>query len=98
MKYYESLYPKIKGKSFDVFNLDVKTFCNKVVNHKRMTNKDKIDNLLEFDATLYMHLGISSTKAQVEQTKKLSRVIYRSIKSIDDALGSSFLIHQDPPK
>lgn len=98
MKYYESLYPKIRGKKFDIFDIDVKTFCNKVIDHKRMTNKDKIDNLLELDATLYMHLGVGSTKSQIEQTKKLSRIIYRSIKSIDDALGNSFLMHQDPPK
>ena len=95
MEYYESNYPKIRGSRFDIFTINVRQFCDQVVNHKNMNNKDKIDNLLELDATLYMHLGSGSTKSEIAQTKKQSRHIYRAIKSIDDALGTSFLSHQD---
>ena len=82
-------------RSFDIFNLDVDSFCNKVSGRKSIKDEDKIDAMLMLDATLYMYLGSDSTKKEKEETKKKSRVIYRSIKRLDRALGESFLSHQD---
>ena len=60
-----------------------------------ITDKNKIDRLLKMDSTQYTNLGINSTKAEKETVRKNSRYIYKTIKKIDNALGESFLRHQD---
>lgn len=57
--------------------------------------KERIDELLKIDADMYTNLGIDSTKADKEQVKKNSRLIYRAIKDLDDATGKLLLQHQD---
>lgn len=57
--------------------------------------KQRIDELLEMDATMYTNLGSDSTKAEKEQVKKNSRVIYRAIKDLDEATGKLLIQHQD---
>ena len=57
--------------------------------------KERIDELLKIDADMYTNLGSDSTKADKEQVKKNSRLIYRAIKDLDDATGKLLLQHQD---
>ena len=52
---------------------------DKILNYKTVTTKEKIDRLLEIDATQYCNLGCDSTKAEVQEAKKQSRAIYRAI-------------------
>tara|TARA_R110000824_G_scaffold83110_1_gene208227 strand:- start:788 stop:1018 length:231 start_codon:yes stop_codon:yes gene_type:complete len=60
-----------------------------------ITDKRKVDILLAMDSSQYANLGLDSTKAEKEQVRKNSRYIYKIIKKIDNALGESFLRHQD---
>lgn len=66
---------------------------NKILNFKTYSDKRKIDALLEMDAIMYTNLGIDSTKTEIKTTHLNSRHIYRAIKKIDEALGSSLLVH-----
>jgi hypothetical protein len=67
---------------------------NKILNYKTISDKDKIDRLLELDAIMYTNLGSDSTKTDRNETKKKSRVIYRAIKNLDRDLGDMLLINQ----
>ena len=68
---------------------------DKILNYKTVTTKEKIDRLLEIDATQYCNLGFDSTKAEVQEAKKQSRAIYRAIKQLDPATGKLLLEHMD---
>lgn len=59
------------------------------------TVKERIDKLLELDATMYTNLGSDSTKAEKLEVKKNSRIIYRAIKDLDLETGKLLLQHQD---
>ena len=59
------------------------------------TNKQKIDELLRIDCSLYAHLGTDSTKKEKEEVKKKSINIYRTIKTIDSKLGDELLYTMD---
>lgn len=56
---------------------------------------ERINQLLEMDATLYTNLGSDSTKADKLDVKKNSRMIYRAIKDLDLETGKLLLQHQD---
>ena len=84
-------------RDFNIFEVDVAKFCDKIIARDSISNNVKIDGMLRLDATLYMHLGSGSKKSEREETKKKSRTIYRAIKTLDKALGDSFLSHQDKP-
>lgn len=56
---------------------------------------ERINQLLEMDATLYTNLGSDSTKADKLDVKKKSRMIYRAIKDLDLETGKLLLQHQD---
>lgn len=57
--------------------------------------RERIDSLLEIDANLYTNLGSDSSKADKLEIKKKSRVIYKTIKGLDEATGKLLLQHQD---
>ena len=95
MNYFQKQYKKIKGQRYNIFELDVQGFCDNMLSYKTLKDSVKIDSLLELDAVMYVNLGKDSTKSERLETKKKSRVIYRSIKKIDASLGDQFLIHQD---
>jgi hypothetical protein len=59
------------------------------------TDKQKIDELLRIDCSLYAHLGTDSTKIEKEEVKKKSINIYRTIKTIDSKLGDELLYTMD---
>ena len=56
---------------------------------------ERVNQLLEMDATLYTNLGSDSTKADKLDVKKKSRIIYRAIKDLDLETGKLLLQHQD---
>ena len=56
---------------------------------------ERVNQLLEMDATLYTNLGSDSTKADKLDVKKKSRMIYRAIKDLDLETGKLLLQHQD---
>ena len=56
---------------------------------------ERINQLLELDATMYTNLGSNSTKAEKQEVKKNSRIIYRAIKDLDFETGKLLLQHQD---
>jgi|TARA_R110000824_G_scaffold64805_6_gene169193 hypothetical protein len=68
---------------------------DKINSYTTLSNRDKIDRLLEIDATQYTNLGKDSSKTQKELVKRNSKYIYKVIKSIDVTLGNMFLQHQD---
>ena len=56
---------------------------------------ERVNQLLEMDATLYTNLGSDSTKAEKLDVKKKSRIIYKTIKDLDLETGKLLLQHQD---
>ena len=68
---------------------------DKIYNFKTLSNKEKIDRLLEIDANQYTNCGIDSTKTEKQIVKKNSKYIYKTIKKIDEKIGKSLLEHQD---
>ena len=97
MSLFNKEIDKILKGGFDIFKLNADAYCEKVMSRKRATDRQRIDALLELDANMYMYLGYDSTKAQRDETKKKSRILYRTIKKINHALGDSLLSHQDKP-
>lgn len=57
----------------------------------RISNKEKIDKLLEYDTDLYTRLGIDSLKKEIEETKKESKRVYKAIKTLDENIGNELL-------
>ena len=56
---------------------------------------ERINQLLELDAIMYTNLGSDSTKADKQEVKKNSRIIYRAIRDLDHDTGKLLLQHQD---
>ena len=56
---------------------------------------ERVNELLEIDAIMYTNLGSNSTKAEKQEVKKNSRIIYRAIKDLDFETGKLLLQHQD---
>jgi hypothetical protein len=56
---------------------------------------ERIDQLLEMDAKMYQNLGTDSTKSEKTEVKKNSKVIYRTIKDLDEYTGKLLLEHLD---
>ena len=58
---------------------------------EQITDKEKIDKLLELDCSLYTNLGIDSTKSEKQEVKRMSKKIYKAIQSINEPIGKSLL-------
>jgi len=56
-----------------------------------ITDKEKIDKLLELDCNLYTNLGTDSTKSEKQEVKRMSKKIYRAIQTINEPIGKSLL-------
>lgn len=67
----------------------------KIAEAYQKTVQERIDLLLEMDANMYTNLGSDSTKAEKAEVKKNSKVIYRSIKDLDEYIGKQLLQHLD---
>jgi|TARA_Y100000289_G_C3870858_1_gene123399 hypothetical protein len=68
---------------------------DKILGYKSWGNRRKIDSLLEMDCIMYTELGVDSTKKEREEVKKMSRKIYKAIKSIDPLIGGPMLSSMD---
>ena len=68
---------------------------DKILNYTSVSDKGKINRLLELDSSLYANLGSDSTKREKQEVKKQSRQIYLAIKSLDKATGDMFLRAMD---
>lgn len=58
---------------------------------EQLTDKEKIDKLLELDCNLYTNLGTDSTKTEKQEVKRMSKKIYRAIQTISEPIGKSLL-------
>ena len=67
----------------------------KIAEAYQKTVRERIDQLLEMDATQYTNLGSNSTKAEKAEVKKKSKVIYKAIKDLDEYTGKLLLEHLD---
>jgi hypothetical protein len=67
----------------------------KIAEDYNKTVIERINELLEADATMYTNLGSDSTKAEKLEVKKKSRIIYRAIKDLDLETGKLLIQHQD---
>ena len=67
----------------------------KILNYKTWTDKKKIDTLLHIDCAMYCNLGLDSTMAERKEVKQKSRIIYRTIKTLDERAGNLFLQSMD---
>ena len=68
---------------------------DKIMSYKSISDKEKINRLLQLDCNMYTNLGSDSTKTEKLEVKKNSRAIYRAIKQIDERIGRSLLEHMD---
>ena len=67
-----------------------------IASSTQLSNRQKVDELLRIDCKQYTELGIDSTKTEREEVKKLSRKIYRLIKThVDYDMGNRFLQNAD---
>ena len=65
------------------------------MSYTSVSDREKINRLLQLDCNMYTNLGSDSTKTEKLQVKKNSRAIYRAIKEIDENIGRSLLEHMD---
>ena len=68
---------------------------DEIVDHKSWSNKQKLDELLRIDCSLYTNLGKDSTQAEREVVKKMSRAIYRRIRKVNELKGKLFMESMD---
>jgi hypothetical protein len=67
----------------------------KILEYSSWSDKRKVDTLLHIDCVMYTNLGTDSSNTEKEDVTKRSRNIYRAIKKLDHAMGSSFLALMD---
>jgi len=72
-----------------------KEIIDKIFNYKTISKIEKINRMLEIDATQYTNCGLETTKTEKEIVKKNSRYIYKVISKLDADIGRQFLQHQD---
>lgn len=68
---------------------------DKTLNYKSISDKEKVDRLLEIDAIQYTNLGTDSTKSEKLQVRRNSKYIYKAIQKINNEMGSKFLYFID---
>ena len=71
------------------------TDVEKIIEFKSWSNYKKIDELFRIDCYMYTNLGSDSTKKDVEETKRKSKVIYRAISKIDSKMGKGLILTMD---
>ncbi len=67
----------------------------KIIEFSSWTNSRKIDELFRIDCYMYTNLGKDSTKKEVEETKRKSKIIYKAISKIDKKVGQSLITALD---
>jgi len=64
---------------------------DQIAENSELDDRQKIDRLLHMDAMMYANMGTDSAPEERADTKKRSRLIYRTIKTIDMETGELFL-------
>ena len=67
----------------------------KIQGYTSWSEKKKIDTFLHMVCVMYANLGSDSTKGEVSEVKRKSRVIYRAIKGVKPTLGEALLQAMD---
>ncbi len=67
----------------------------KIEGFKTWSDKQKINEMLRIDGSIYSSLGSDSTQKDKDEAKRSSRLIYKHIKKIDPILGNSLLAAMD---
>lgn len=75
--------------------MTIKEQALKIAQDFNISIKERVDMLLEMDATMYTNLGLDSIKTEKEEVKKNSKAIYRIVKGIDEQSGNLLLNHLD---
>ena len=65
---------------------------DQIAENTELDDRKKIDRLLHMDAMMYANMGTDSEPSERDETKRRSRLIYRTIKTIDMETGELFLI------
>jgi len=60
-------------------------------NDNKLTDTEKIDELLRIDALIYCNLGSDSTQKERDLATRNSKKIYTEIKKIDKFMGATFI-------
>ncbi|HAI18190.1 MAG TPA: hypothetical protein DCM10_09305 [Xanthomarina gelatinilytica] len=68
---------------------------DKIYNYSTWSTKRKVDALLHIDCIMYCNLGIDSTITERKEVKQKSKLIYRTIKKLDESAGKQFLLAMD---
>lgn len=63
-----------------------------IVSNKSCNKKEKIDQLLKLDCSMYTYLGIDSTNEEIKYTKDVSLKIYQAVSSLDEDVGKLLLL------
>ena len=74
---------------YSKYNLD------ELMSTESLTTKQKLDELLRIDCSMYTNLGIESTSKETNAVKVLSRKIYKHVKVLDPIMGTNFLNAMD---
>ena len=64
---------------------------DQIAENTELDDRQKIDRLLHMDAMMYANMGADSEPSERAETKRRSRLIYRTIKTIDMETGELFL-------
>ncbi len=65
---------------------------NNILHNPKLSDREKIDELLFMDACLYANTGTDSTQYEHALNKANSILIYEAIRRIDFTMGESFLL------
>ena len=69
----------------------VEQFCEAAQLNQTMSDKEKVDMLLQLDCDMYTRLGTDSTLEEKDQVKLNSRIIYQGISKINKEEGTLLL-------
>ena len=73
--------------------MDLEKQVKKIVGYKTWSSRKKVDELLRIDHEMYMNIGCDSTKKEIQEVKKKSRLIYRAITQVSPSDGYALEAH-----
>jgi hypothetical protein len=65
----------------------IRKTADKIVSYKTVSDRVKVDRLLELNAKQYTNLGTDSSKQERALAESNSRYIYRKIKTVNPIIG-----------
>ncbi len=74
---------------------NLEAYIEEVLSKNSWDEKQKKDELYRIDCKMYTNLGTDSTKADRNEVKKKSRLIYRAIQKINHHEGTQLLQAMD---